>query len=154
MISRAARPMRPARNSAPKATPIKPSDCALANRPSMRLVGPQAEGERDEAGEAGPGEAAEAEAPAGKEAGFLRRLDLALLLVDRRRRGRGRDRIVLRRMIAAGASGAGPSSTATRASSSRKRAGGAGVGSCQAIPDQELQRAVEPDLRRRAAARE
>ena len=73
-----------------------PSDSALANRPSIRFVA-----HRPKASETRPprpvqASRRQAEAPAGEEARFLRRLDLALRLVDRRRGGVERNRVVLR----------------------------------------------------------
>ena len=50
---------------------------------------PQTQGERDEPAEPRPGETRKGEARAGDEAGFLRRLDLELSFVDRRRRDCG-----------------------------------------------------------------
>ena len=80
-----------------------PSDSALANSPSMRLVAHRPKRERDEAAEARPGETGKRDARAGDEARFLRRLDLELRFVDRRRRGGGGNWFVLERMIASGA---------------------------------------------------
>ena len=123
--ARSGRPA-PTTNRTPKASADQAERLGLGEQALDQIGRPQAERERDEAAEAGPEHAGEAEPPAREEPRLLRRLDLALGLVDRRRRGRRRNRVVLRRMTAAGASGAGPSSTATRASSRRKARGRGG----------------------------
>ena len=62
-----------------------PERLGLGEQPFDEVGRPQAEGERDEAAEPRPDEPAEGKARAGDEARFLRRLDLELGFVDRRR---------------------------------------------------------------------
>ena len=52
-LSRATRPMRPIRNRTPNARPIQPERSGLGEQALDQIGGPQPEGERDEAAEAG-----------------------------------------------------------------------------------------------------
>ena len=76
--------------------PDDPEQLGLGEQALDEIRRPQAQGHRDEAAEPGPGEAREREARAGDEARLLRRLDLELRFVDRRRRDVCRNRLVLR----------------------------------------------------------
>ena len=132
--------------------PDDPERFGLGEQPFDEVGRPQAQRERDEAAETRPDESGEGQARAGDEARFLRRLDLELRLVDRRRLDGGGNWVVLRLNDRFGRVWRGPIVDRDASVVEAKGAGAGRARSCETVPDQELQRAVEPDLRRGLAA--